>query len=224
MTGFDSIEALRRACGTLPDPDDDAAAAAVVARQATADQAAGQPGDGWRPSSAWLAALAGAGEMPQACACRGGGVCRQPWRGGAVAFRAYPAAVTAQMVANFAAGGAAINQLAAGGGGGACGWCRSHSIARRRICAPAPAMDEAGLSGSDERRGMRPCGRGRRPAVPGRDGDRQHHRGGGPGGGAVGRRRGGLGRARHRGGRGGAGSASAAVRSTSALAAAPARG
>ena len=108
MTDFDSSTALRAACLALPDGDD-AAAAAVASRQA---QLTKPPGSLGRLEAlvAWLArwqrrsmprldrveVLVFAGN--HGVAARG--------------VSAYPAEVTAQMVANFAAGGAAINQLA----------------------------------------------------------------------------------------------------------------
>ena len=108
---FASLAALRVACLDLPGGDD-AAAAAVRARQAELTKPPGSLGR-LEDLAAWLA----------------------KWRGGpprldrvdilvfagnhGVTVRGvspYPAAVTAQMVANFSAGGAAINQLAKANG------------------------------------------------------------------------------------------------------------
>ena len=109
---------------------------------------------------------------------------------------AYPAEVTAQMVANFDAGGAAINQLARTVGA-------ELRVVPLSLDAPprdfteAPAMDESGF--------LDAVGVGAaaipphcRPAVPGRDGHRQHHGSGGGRGGAVRRRGSALGGPRHR--------------------------
>ena len=113
------------------------------------------------------------------------------------ASRPIPAEVTAQMVANFAAGGAAINQLAPARAAPRCGWCRWTSTRPTADFTEAPAMDEAAFLAAVSA-GHRRRRAGHRPAVPGRDGHRQHHRRGGAGGRAVRRRRRALGRARHR--------------------------
>ena len=109
---------------------------------------------------------------------------------------AYPASVTAQMVANFEAGGAAINQI-----------CKSVGANLRviplKLDAPTgdfteeQAMTEAEFveavaAGYDAVRGKR------RSRLPRRDGHRQHHRRLGSCRGAARRRRRALGRARHR--------------------------
>src|ERR1700740_3731236 len=102
---FQSIAGLRAACLDLP-AGDAAAAAAVVARQAQLTKPPGGLG-ALEDISAWLAkwgrlrldsihVLVFAGNH---------GVTAQ-------GVSPFPAAVTAQMVANFASGGAAINQLA----------------------------------------------------------------------------------------------------------------
>jgi nicotinate-nucleotide--dimethylbenzimidazole phosphoribosyltransferase len=103
---FPSLSALHAACLDLPGPDD-SAAAAVAAREAQLTKPPGSLGrleelvawlarwQGHAPSLARVDVLVFAGNH---------GVTAQ-------GVSAYPAAVTAQMVANFAAGGAAINQL-----------------------------------------------------------------------------------------------------------------
>ena len=100
---------------------------------------------------------------------------------------AYPAAVTAQMVANFEAGGAAINQL--------CGVLGAAlTVVPLDLDTPTedmterPALERSGLrrcvGGGDG------CSRWRRGfSLPRRDGDRQHHRGSRARGGALWRRR-----------------------------------
>jgi nicotinate-nucleotide--dimethylbenzimidazole phosphoribosyltransferase len=109
MKRFPSFASLRDACLDLP-AGDDAAAAAGAARNAELTKPPGSLGR-LEDIAIWLARWQG----------------RHPPRldrieikvfagnHGAVAHgvSAFPAAVTAQMVANFAAGGAAINQLAA---------------------------------------------------------------------------------------------------------------
>ena len=107
---------------------------------------------------------------------------------------AYPAEVTAQMVKNFSAGGAAINQIAALAGA-ELKVDRSRSSSRHAIHGRGrdgrgriPASDRARLS--QRTRHVRPAG-GRR------NGHRQHHGGSGAVRGLARRRRA-LGRARHR--------------------------
>jgi nicotinate-nucleotide--dimethylbenzimidazole phosphoribosyltransferase len=102
-----SLSALRAACHDLPPPDA-AAAAQVAARQAQLTKPPGSLGR-LEDLVAWLACWQG--HAPQLMRvdilvfAGNHGVTRQ-------GVSAYPAAVTAQMVANFSAGGAAINQLA----------------------------------------------------------------------------------------------------------------
>lgn len=105
---FATFEDVRAACRNLPDGDE-AAAAAVAARQATLTKPPGSLGR-LEAIAAWLARWQGR-PMPGLDAVRvivfagSHGVTRR-------GVSAYPAEVTGQMVANFAAGGAAINQLA----------------------------------------------------------------------------------------------------------------
>ncbi|MCK8786044.1 nicotinate-nucleotide--dimethylbenzimidazole phosphoribosyltransferase [Roseomonas sp. NAR14] len=109
MLPFPSLETLRAACRALP-PGDEAAVAAVHRRQ---DRLTKPPGSLGRLETlaAWLARWQGT-PMPQI-----GRVAVLVFAGNhgvtARGVSPYPAAVTAQMVANFAAGGAAINQLTA---------------------------------------------------------------------------------------------------------------
>jgi nicotinate-nucleotide--dimethylbenzimidazole phosphoribosyltransferase len=108
---FPSLSALRAACRELP-PSDEAAAAQVAARQAQLTKPPGSLGR-LEDLVAWLARWQGQTRGPAPRLERvdvlvfagNHGVTEQ-------GISAYPAAVTAQMVANFSAGGAAINQLA----------------------------------------------------------------------------------------------------------------
>jgi nicotinate-nucleotide--dimethylbenzimidazole phosphoribosyltransferase len=103
---FSSVEALRAACLDLPVADE-AAAAAVDARQGQLTKPPGSLGR-LEELVAWLARWQGHAprlERIDVLVFAGNhGVTAQ-------GVSAYPAAVTAQMVANFSAGGAAINQL-----------------------------------------------------------------------------------------------------------------
>jgi len=104
---FASFDALRDAWRDLPSGDG-AAAAAVNARQAELTKPPGSLGK-LEDLVAWLARWGRSGpklDRVEVLVFAGNhGVTAQ-------GVSAYPAAVTAQMVANFAAGGAAINQLA----------------------------------------------------------------------------------------------------------------
>lgn len=103
-----SLDALRAACRALP-PGDAEAEAAVAARQATLTKPPGSLGR-LEHLAGWLARWQGRA-MPRLdrvdilVFAGNHGVTAQ-------GVSPYPQAVTAQMVANFAAGGAAINQLA----------------------------------------------------------------------------------------------------------------
>jgi len=140
MPEFSSLAALR-AAALAPPPGDDAAAAAVAARQARLTK---PPGSLGRLESlvAWLARWQGRA-MP-----RLERVSVVVFAGNhGVAARGvspYPATVTAQMVENFARGGAAINQLAALAGAA----LRVIPLRLEEPCADiteAPALDEAGF-------------------------------------------------------------------------------
>jgi len=108
MTHFADLQSLRAACLDLPAGNDEAAAA-VAARQAELTKPPGSLGR-LEELAAWLARWQGRA-MPVldtvAVLVFAGnhGVTAQ-------GVSPYPASVTAQMVANFAHGGAAINQLA----------------------------------------------------------------------------------------------------------------
>jgi nicotinate-nucleotide--dimethylbenzimidazole phosphoribosyltransferase len=109
---FKSFDELRAACQDLP-AGDDRAAAAVAARQDTLTKPQGSLGR-LETIVAWLARWQGR-EMPRLDKVKvivfagSHGVTAQ-------GVSAFPAEVTAQMVANFAGGGAAINQLARAAG------------------------------------------------------------------------------------------------------------
>jgi nicotinate-nucleotide--dimethylbenzimidazole phosphoribosyltransferase len=109
MTIFTTLDSLRAACLDLPGGSDEAAAA-VVTRQ---DQLTKPPGSLGRLEElvAWLACWQGTPlpvlETVAVLVFAGNhGVTAQ-------GVSPYPSSVTAQMVANFARGGAAINQIAA---------------------------------------------------------------------------------------------------------------
>jgi nicotinate-nucleotide--dimethylbenzimidazole phosphoribosyltransferase len=105
---FSSLAELAAACGNVTAADE-AAAAAVAARDAMLTKPAGSLGR-LEEAVAWLARWQGRSlprlERVEVLVFAGNhGVAAR-------GVSAYPAAVTGQMVANFAAGGAAINQLA----------------------------------------------------------------------------------------------------------------
>lgn len=106
--GIASIADIRALLPRLPGPDEDARAA-CMAREAQLTKPTGALGR-LEELSAWLAAWQGSAkpriERPLVCVFAANhGVAER-------GVSAYPAAVTAQMVANFRDGGAAINQLA----------------------------------------------------------------------------------------------------------------
>ena len=138
MTGFTSFADLRAACLDLP-AGDDLAAATAARRDAFLTKPPGSLGL-LEDVVVWLARWQGRA-MPRLDRVE---VLVFAGNHGVVAqgVSAYPAAVTAQMVANFAAGGAAINQLAAEAG------ANLHVIPLSLDAATAdftqrPAMDEA---------------------------------------------------------------------------------
>ncbi len=102
-----TLDEMRALLPALPGPDEEAAVAAA-AREAVLTKPPGALGR-LEALSAWLATWQGryppAIDQPRACVFAGNhGVA-------ALGVSAYPAAVTAQMVQNFVAGGAAVNQL-----------------------------------------------------------------------------------------------------------------
>lgn len=138
MSRFAGLEALRVACRALP-PEDAAAAEAVRARQLRLTKPPGSLGR-LEELVAWLAAWQGrerpALDRVEAVVFAG--------NHGVVArgVSPYPAEVTAQMVANFARGGAAINRLAALAGA-ALRVVPLDLDAPTRDLTAGPAMDEA---------------------------------------------------------------------------------
>ena len=138
MTRFASLGELRAACLDLP-TGDAKAAAVVAAREAVLTKPPRSLGR-LEEAVAWLASWQGASrphlDNVEILVFAGNhGVTAQ-------GVSAYPAAVTAQMVANFASGGAAINQLARADGA-------ELRVVALDLDAPtvdftkAPAMDEA---------------------------------------------------------------------------------
>ncbi len=137
LPSIDSLDDVRSLLATLPGPDETAAEAAAVREP----QLTKPPGSLGRleEMSAWLCTWQGCHppRMDRPAACIFAGNHGVTGRG----VSPYPAEVTVQMVANFEAGGAAINQL-----------CRTNGIAlavhaldldrpTRDFCE-APAMDE----------------------------------------------------------------------------------
>jgi nicotinate-nucleotide--dimethylbenzimidazole phosphoribosyltransferase len=109
MTHFSDLDTLRAACLNLP-TGSDSAAAAVRERQATLTKPPGSLGR-LEDLAAWLAkwqdrAIPRLDRVDVLVFAGNHGVTRQ-------GVSPYPASVTAQMVANFSNGGAAINQIAA---------------------------------------------------------------------------------------------------------------
>src|ERR1043166_3289418 len=111
---FSAFGELAAACADVPEGDA-AAAAAVAAREATLTKPSGSLGR-LEETVAWLARWQG--RSPPRLGGFGGRVSAETHGVAAQGVSAYPPAVTAQMVANFTAGGAAINQLARIAGAG----------------------------------------------------------------------------------------------------------
>jgi nicotinate-nucleotide--dimethylbenzimidazole phosphoribosyltransferase len=140
MTRFPTLDDLRQACRRLPEGDD-RAAEAVRARQLTLTKPPGSLGK-LEDLAAWLARWQGR-EIPRLESVE---ILVFAGNHGVVAqgVSPFPSEVTAQMVENFAAGGAAINQLAASGGA-------KLRVVPLELATPtrdmteAPAMDEAGF-------------------------------------------------------------------------------
>jgi len=137
LPAFTTLSALRAACLDLPPPDEPAAAQ-VAARQAQLTKPSGSLGR-LEELVAWLARWQGhAPQLDRVEVLVFAGNHGVTERG----VSAYPATVTAQMVANFSAGGAAINQLARAAGAN----LRVIPLALDRPTADftaAPALDEA---------------------------------------------------------------------------------
>ena len=189
---FKSFDELRAACQNLP-AGSDSAAAAVARRQDTLTKPQGSLGR-LETIAAWLARWQGR-DMPrldhvQVVVFAGShGVTAQ-------GVSAFPAEVTHQMVANFSAGGAAINQLARAAGA-------ELSVVPLEVERPTgdftqEAGDGRGRFPRRRLSRLRLGRQGHRPDLLRRNGHRQHHDGGGPCRGAVRRRHGRLGRSRHR--------------------------
>jgi nicotinate-nucleotide--dimethylbenzimidazole phosphoribosyltransferase len=137
MAHFADLDTLRAACRDLPAGSDEAAAA-VAARQAQLTKPPGSLGR-LEQLAAWLARWQGR-PMPRLDTVS---ILIFAGNHGVTArgVSPYPASVTAQMVANFARGGAAINQLASVAGAS----LRVIPLALDRPTndfAEAPAMDE----------------------------------------------------------------------------------
>jgi nicotinate-nucleotide--dimethylbenzimidazole phosphoribosyltransferase len=143
MTRFADLGDIRAACRDLPDGDANAAAA-VQARQLTLTKPPGSLGR-LEELVAWLARWQ-AREMPQLDRVE---ILVFAGNHGVTArgVSPYPSEVTAQMVANFEHGGAAINQLARNAGA-------TLQVVPLRLTAPtrdltdAPAMDEDAFIGA----------------------------------------------------------------------------
>ena len=137
MTDFDAIRAAMR---DLP-PADEEARAAARARDAVLTKPPGALGR-LEELAVWLAGWRGVGvHAPHVAVFAGDHGVAAPGRAGG-AVSAFPAEVTAQMVANFEAGGAAANQLARAAGAGFSVLAIEPGRPTRDI-ALAPAMDEA---------------------------------------------------------------------------------
>ena len=133
------LDAIRAAMRDLPAPDEDARAAAR-ARDAALTKPPGALGR-LEDLAVWLAGWRGVRvEAPHVAVFAGDHGVAAPGRAGG-AVSAFPAEVTAQMVANFRAGGAAANQLARAAGATFSVVAIEPGRATRDI-AEAAAMDE----------------------------------------------------------------------------------
>ena len=192
MSGIASLADLRALLADLPDGDD-SAAAAIAERQSRLTKPQGSLGR-LEELVAWLGRWQGR-ETPSLDEVS---VLVFAGNHGVVArgVSAYPASVTAQMVANFERGGAAINQI-----------CKSVGAKLRVIPLKldAPTGDFTEKQAMSEAEFIEAVAAGydavpakRRSSLPRRDGHRQHHRGLGACRFSARRRRRALGRARHR--------------------------
>lgn len=191
---FSALAGFRKLLDDLPGPDAGARDAAL-ARDRQLTKPPGALGR-LEEVAIWLAAWQGrdrpCADAPQIIIFAGNhGMAAQ-------GVSAFPAQVTAQMVANFRAGGAAINQLARTFGAR----LSVHALDLDHPTADftqGPAMTEAEVVAALAM-GWNAVDPAADLLVVGEMGDRQHHLGGGHRGGAAGGRARGLGRARHRGG------------------------
>ena len=192
MTDFASFADLRAACLDLPSGHP-AASAAVAQREDTLTKpprSLGRLEDLVAFMAHWQGHAPPRLDRVEVLVFAGNhGVTRQ-------GVSAYPAEVTVQMVANFAAGGAAINQLARTAGAS----LRVIPLSLDQPTADftaSPALGEADFLAA-VRTGYDAVSPESRPRLPRRNGHRQHHGGRGDRGGAVRRPRRALGRPRHR--------------------------
>lgn len=156
MSEFTSIEDLREICRTLP-AGDERAAEAARARQRVLTKPPGSLGR-LEELAAWLACWQGR-EMPRLERVE---VLVFAGNHGVVAqgVSPYPPEVTAQMVANFAAGGAAINQLAAAAGA---------TLRVIPLCLDAPTRDLTEAPALEEGEFLAAVGSGFAAVAPGTD-------------------------------------------------------
>ena len=190
---FDSLDDIRAFCRDLP-AGDARRGRGRRAAAAESDKAAGKSRPPRRAGD-----LAGALAAPRTAAARSRhhrGLCRQSWR-----RRARRLGLSASRHrtdgGEFCTPAARPSTRSRSLPAPSCAWCRSNSTGRRAISPIAAAMDadeflERGRYRLSHRAGGLRSARGRR------DGHRQHHDGGDAVRGAARRRRGALGRPRHR--------------------------